>query len=236
MMHVPFFQIYTTYDAKSCCTYMLENVAVSKYFLLQRIKAPAGRMEVSPGWKQVILARERRQSASIDGGLAGVAAPASAKLLEKWIVAFDELQIQEPLVLLQGGQSHHCPQLHHLGEEVCTVARDATKHGAVSDGFPEGIEGSVWSSLPPPHLDWDVLQMEQNGMNLFNMCSGTNEVSGWAQNTTCALKSVKVIFGSIFNVFLPFLAIKPNLVAKSQKSPKVVWKRSGFCIRALNFA
>ena len=156
---------------------MLENVAVSKYFLLQRIKAPAGRMEVSPGWKQVILARERRQSASIDGGLAGVAAPASAKLLEKWIVAFDELQIQEPLVLLQGGQSHHCPQLHHLGEEVCTVARDATKHGAVSDGFPEGIEGSVWSSLPPPHLDWDVLQMEQNEINLFNMCSGTNEVS-----------------------------------------------------------
>ena len=46
---------------------MLENVAVSKYFLLQRIKAPAGRMEVSPGWKEVILARERRQSASIDG-------------------------------------------------------------------------------------------------------------------------------------------------------------------------
>ena len=67
LWHVPIFQIYTTYDAKSCCTYMLENVAVSKYFLLQRIKAPAGRMEVSPGWKEVILARERRQSASIDG-------------------------------------------------------------------------------------------------------------------------------------------------------------------------
>ena len=46
---------------------MLENVVVGKYFLLQRIKASAGRMAVSPGWKEVILARKRRQSTSIDG-------------------------------------------------------------------------------------------------------------------------------------------------------------------------
>lgn len=56
------------YDARSILgTYMLENVVVGKYFLLQRIKAPAGRIKVSPGWKEVILAREWRQSASIDG-------------------------------------------------------------------------------------------------------------------------------------------------------------------------
>ena len=111
-----------------------------------------------------------------------------------------EAQIQEPVVLLWGGQPrpHHCLQLYHLREEVCTVANDASKDGAISDSCTKGLKCSIWRFFPPPHLDWDVLKIEQNGINLFDMYSGTNDVSGWAQNTTCVLKSVKVIFGVHF--------------------------------------
>ena len=62
---------------------MKENVVVGKSFLLQRIKAQV----VNPVWREAVLARKRRQSTVIDGGLARMAAPACAKLVEKWKVA-----------------------------------------------------------------------------------------------------------------------------------------------------
>ena len=125
---------------------MQENVVVGKSFLLQRIKAQV----VNPVWREAVLARKRRQSTGIDGGLARMAAPACAKLVEKWNVAYVELKVQKPLVLLKGGQSLHRLQLAHLRSEVCTVTNMASKHGAITCSFREGFKGTVRMFLPPP--------------------------------------------------------------------------------------